>query len=136
MSTRRGFTVAEVALAGLTLVLIIMPLIDVMRSSSRGTAQGVHLTRALQLARSVVDTATALAYDQLDDVALSGVVGKIEVPVGLTAPRVDPIQMVSETSRLGVKYQAKIVIVHVGWVKVEGKDQGEVVLRGTVLSGR
>lgn len=136
MHTRKGLMMVEVGLGAMCLAMIMVPAMGVLKSGVTGTAQSVHATRALHAARSVLDAADQLGYDELSDPALQALVAQVGVPEGVAVPRADLIETLSEKHPDGSWYRAKIYTIRVAWMRTEGKDEkGEVVLRGcTVLS--
>jgi len=120
------------------LALMFIPVIGVLRSSVKGTAQSLHLVRAFQAARAVVDTAEAFPYAELTDDALKTAVDALDLPDGVEKPRLDPIKTLTGAgSPANAGVDAKVVTVRVGWQKTEGKEErSEVVLHGLVLRAR
>ena len=135
MSTRRGFSFLEVAIALMLLAFIFVPIFEVLRNSVKGTTQSLHLTRAFQMARTVVDLAESFSYEELSDDGLKRAVARLDVPAGVEPPVLDEIRAYSRNS--GSSWlEAKIVTVRVGWARAEGRERGEVVLHALVLRSR
>lgn len=134
---RRGFSLIEVGMGLVLLALIFIPVVEVLRTSVRGTAQSVHLVKAFQAARSGVDAAEAFTYAELTDQALKTALDALELPDGVERPVADPVKLVPVTNAAGAAIDVKVVTVRVGWKKAEGKEErGEVVLHGLVTRAR
>ena len=137
MSTRRGFSLIEVGMGLILIALIFIPVIEVLRNSVKGTGQSVHLVKAFQAARAAVDTAEAFTFIELTDDKLKVAIDALDLPDGVERPRADPIKPVSTATPGGAQIDVKVVTVHVGWQKVEGKEErGEIILHGLVTRAR
>lgn len=128
---RRGLFTIEVGLGTLILAMTMLPALGLVRTGVRGTAQTLHLTRALQTARACLDAAAALGHEELTDDTLTAIVDQISIPPGVARPRADPLKIVTETLPDGTFYRAKLITVRVAWIRTEGSTEpGEVVLHG------
>ena len=135
---RRAFSLIEIGMGLILIALMIIPVIGVLRSSVKGTAQSIHLTKAFQVARMVVDTAEAFSYTDLTDDALKTAVDALELPDGVEKPQLEKVKTVAADGTPGAPpVDVKVVTVRVGWQKAEGaQDKSEVVLHGLVLNAR
>ena len=134
MAKRRGILMIEVGLGATLLGVMVVGALGVLRTGVTGTAQSLRLTQALHAARAGLDAAESLGYDELADDVLQPLVARIEVPAGVSSPRVDPIEVVQRRYPDGTFYRAKVITVRVGWTRAEGRQEhGEVVLRGLSL---
>ena len=128
---RRGIFTVEVGLGAMFLMMTMLPALGLIRTGVRGTAESLHLTRALQTARTCLDAAAALGHDELTDDTLAAVANQLPVPPGVARPRADPLEIVTEKLPDGTFYRAKLITVRVAWTRAEGStEQGEVVLHG------
>lgn len=121
----------EIGLGTMVLALAMMPALGLIRTNVKGTAQSLHLTRALQTARAALDAAQVLGHDELTDAAMAAVVATVPVPEGVQRPRVDPLEVTQERLSDGTFYSAKVMTVRVKWRSADGSGgEEEVVLRG------
>ena len=127
----------ELGMAGVILALVLVPMIGVLQFSVKGTTESMHLTRAFQAARSAVDAIESFPFDRLDDAAAKTLVNSLPLPMGVAAPVLGPLEIVTETARNGEQVSAKIVTVVVAYDKVEGPNpRGEVRLSAMVVRAR
>lgn len=137
MSTRRGFSLIEVGMGLVLLALIFIPVLEVLRTSVKGTSQSVHLVKAFQAARAGVDLAEAHTFTELTDDALKTALDALELPDGVERPRADPVKTLPTVASGGATIEVKVVTIRVGWQKSEGKEErGEVILHGLVTRSR
>ena len=134
---RAAFSMIELGLAVVFLSLMVVPSLNVLQTNVKGTAQSLQLTRAFQFARTVVDLSESFDYASLSDEAVKIMVDQLPVPEGLSAPKMDPVESITTPLANGARLEAKVVTVHVEYVKSEGSGaRGEVTLHGLVARAR
>jgi hypothetical protein len=103
-------------MAALLVALLVVPVTQVLHRGVQGAARSVHLRRAFQAARTVVDAVESLPFDQVEDARLASIVAQLELPAGTPRPRLDPlrIEKLPDTPE-GGRLVAKIVTVRVSW---------------------
>ena len=131
---RKAILTIEVGLSAMFLAFIMVPALGVLKNGVTGTGQTLHLSRAMEAARSAVNAAENLGYGDLTDASLADLVAHIAVPPGVAAPRADAIELLQHDYPDGSRYRAKVITVRVAYLRTEGTDdRGEVVLRGIAM---
>ena len=130
MSSRSGMLLMEAGLCLLLLGVLLVPVLDLLRSDVRETARAANLTQAFQAARAALDSLGSLPFEKLDDSAAAAAMAELETPPGVPRPVAEPIKLETLADPSGGWLKVKIVTVRVP------NPQREIVLRTLVVDAR